>query len=386
MSLVDKQRELEDALKQARDIRSRKDLNDEERADLMKRVERIETLKAEVAEGARLERALEDVVGPAETERLKRAATMGEAFVNSEEFKAARAAGFRGNSAPFEFKAEPTVIDETTALPNLVVAERVNQIEALATPHQPRVADLIPVIPTGSNAVSYFTETSETETIAPAAEGAEKGNFTLAGAQVTDEVEVIAGMAAITRQTLEDAPFMAGFVNRRMLLNLAYELEDQILEGDGSSPNLNSIDNRTTSTLSQGTDTVLDAIYKAADKCFEDGGYAADAVVIKPSDWQPIALSRDGVDRYYGSGPFASIIGDTVWGLRVVKSRALTASKVFVGAFGSAAFLAVNGGVVLRTSDSHSDYFKKNKVAVLVERRVALGVPAPLAFCQLTLA
>lgn len=376
------QKRLEEALEQAKSIARRTDLNDEERADLAGRVALIEKMKSDVATEEALRASVINDLGSPSRSRAK---TMGQAYLESEQFKAALKGGFRGVTEAFEFKAEPTAIDETTALPNLVVAQRVNQIEPVAS-FPTGVADLLPVIETGSNAVTYFTESSETHTIAGALEGAEKGNFTLAGAQVSDEVEVIAGMAAVTRQTLEDAPFMAGFVNTRMAKALRQVEENEIIDGTGTSPSLDGILHRTTSTQSQGTDTAFDAIYKAIDKCYVDGGYAADAVVIHPTNWQPLALARAADDRYMGAGPFASVIGPTLWGLPVVRSNQITAGTVLVGAFASAAFLARNGGVVLRTSDSHSDYFKKNKVAVLIEERVALGVPAPLAFCELTLA
>lgn len=373
---------LADALEQAKSISRRTDLNDEERADLKARVEKIERMRDDVKTERALRASIVDDLSPRERRAVK---SLGQSYVESEQFKAAAANGFRGVTEGFEFKAEPTVVDETTALAGLVVAQRVNQIEPLAS-YPVGVASLIPVIQTGSNAVSYYTETSETHTIAGALEGAEKGNFTLAGAQVSDEVEVIAGMAAVTRQTLEDAPFMAGFVDSRMRKALAIVEENEIIDGTGTSPSLDGILHRTTSTQAQATDTVFDALYKAADKCLTAGGYAADAVVINPTDWQPLALAKDANDRYYGTGPFASAIGDTVWGLRVVKSNVITAGTVLVGAFSQGAFLARNGGIVVRTSDSHSDYFKKNKIAVLIEERVALGVPAPLAFCELTLA
>jgi len=376
------EKRLEAALAQAKDISRRTDLNDEERADLKARVGIIGQMRDDVATERELKAAIIGDFSPAER---KAVLSLGDAYVKSEEFGRAAAAKFRGVTEGYEFKAEPTVIDEATALANLVIAQRVNQIEPLAS-FPATVADLLPVIPTGANAVSYYTETSETHTIAGASEGAEKGNFTLAGAQVSDEVEVIAGMAAVTRQTLEDAPFMAGFVNTRMTKALRVVEENEIIDGNGTSPQLNGILARTTSVQAQGTDTVFDAIYKAADKCFTAGGYFADGIVINPTDWQPLALAKDANDRYYGTGPFAAAVGETLWGLKVVRSNVITASTVLVGAFGSGAFLARNGGVTIRTSDSHSDYFKKNKIAVLIEERVALGVPAPLAFCELTLA
>lgn len=374
------EKRLEDALAEAKSIAARTDLNDEERADLAGRVELIEGMKNDI----RTERALRNEFADTSDQGRKAARRFGEAFVESEQYLAAKASGFRGVSESFEYKAEPTAIDEATALPNLVIAQRVNQIEPVAS-YPATVADLLPVIATGSNAVSYYTETSETHTIAGALEGAEKGNFTLAGAVVTDEVEVIAGMSAVTRQALEDAPFMAGFVNSRMAKALRIVEENEIIDGTGTNPSLLGILARTTSAQSQATDTLADAAYKAMDKCFTAGGYQADAFVFNPTDWQPLALSKDANDRYYGGGPFAQAVGNTLWGRKVVLSNVITAGTVLVGAFADGAFLARNGGVVVRTSDSHSDYFKKNKIAVLIEERVALGVPAPLAFCELTL-
>lgn len=379
-----KERQLEAALQEANEIARKTSLTDEERFDLKARVEAIEGMKKAIAEEQELRAAIRDVVSPADLEDSRReteAKSLGAQFVKSATYDWLRKGG-RGESPAFEFKAEPTAITEAASA--IVVADRRPGIEPLAS-FPLGVADLIPTYQTNSNAVSYVVEATETSAIAAVAEGAEKPNFGMTLSVSTEEVEVIAGMAALTRQMLEDAPFVAGFLNSRMTYKLRQVEEDQILEGNGSTPNLKGIDTFTTSTLSQGTETVLDAIYKAADKAFTDGGYPADALVINPTNWQPIRLSTDDTGRYYGDGPFGNVLGDTVWGLRVVKSTQLTAGTVFVGSFRNASFLARNGGLTIRTSDSHSDYFKKNLVAVLIEERVAHGMPAPLAITQLTL-
>ena len=241
MSLL--KNKLEEALAEAREIAKRTDLNDEERADFAKRVENIETMKAELAKEDELRKTIASL-SPAEREEAiaeqKSYTDLGRAWTSSPEFAAAKAAGFIGNSAPFEFKAEPTAIDEATALSAFLEPQRVGQLTALPSFPQ-TVAALIPSISTSSNAVSYISESSETHTIDTAAEGAEKGNFTLDGTSASEEVEVIAGMAAITRQVLEDLPFMAGFVNQRMTLALRKVEEQQILSGSGVSPDLNGL-------------------------------------------------------------------------------------------------------------------------------------------------
>lgn len=391
MSIESKQRLLEKALEEGRELSQRTDLNDEERADLFKRVETIESLKAEISTDLRIKAALQDETGASgdDAEHAVYATkSLGHSFVESEEFLVAKAANFLGNSRAFVYKTEPTeitTIGDGSAMPGLVVPQRIPGIQGLPT-YPTKVADLLPKMSSGSNTISYFLEVSETGGPAPQdGEGAEKAEFTLDGEEKTEKLEVVGAMAAITRQTLADAPFLAGFVNTRMTLKLDQVREDLILNGDGTNGELVGFAERTTSTLGAGADTDIDAIYKAADLAWTDGGYPSDAIVINPADWQPIVLSKDGNERYYGTGPFANAIGDTLWGLPVVKSPLQTEGIVLVGAFGAGSFLAKSGGVELRTSDSHADYFKKNKVAILIEERLCLGVPAPLAFTLLDL-
>lgn len=404
MSLELRRKQLEEALSEARDIARQKSLTDEERVDLLSRVDQIETLRTKVAEDEQIEKALADTgstdpTSPGYEEvyaSFGRPISIGAAFAKSEQYAEWRAKGFDSRLTAFEYrqksddeyrmKTEPGAVTSITspALPGLVVPQRLNTIEQLPTFAYP-VLDLIPKIPTNSNAISYFVEATETSTVAPVLENAEKGNFTLTGALVTEEVEAIAGMAAITRQTLDDAAFMAGFIDTRLTNALEKVKEVQVLTGNGTSPNLNGLITRTTTTMTIGSTKTIDAIYMAADAAYEASGYASDAVVIHAADWQPIALAVDGQGRYYGDGPFGKALGDTIWGLRVVKTRvAALATTMIVGAFREAAFLAVRDGVTIRTSDSHSDYFKFNKIAILIEQRMALGVPAPLAFCVAT--
>jgi len=299
-----RRKQLDEALKEARDIARRKDLSDEERVDLLARVDQIETLRNKVSEDDVIKKALGDAgsTDPTSPDHEAvlvshgRGLSVGAAFVRSEQYAEWRAKGFDSRLTSFEYhtksaddyrtKAEPTPVD-AAAYPGYLVPQRVGDIEPLVSPRI-NTLDLIPQIPTGANAVSYFLETTETGGADPVLEGGEKANFTLAGALVTEEVEAVAGMAAVTRQTLDDAPFMAGFVDTRLRRSLEVEKEYQVIAGDGTSPNLSGYLDRITSHQVHGADTLIDAIYKAADKCYEDGGYPADAVVLTPANWQPL--------------------------------------------------------------------------------------------------
>lgn len=393
MSLEAKERMLEKALEESRDIARRTDLDDEERADLIRRVDRIEGLKAEVAEDYRIKAALAGGGSGATDDEIVahfNGKSLGEAYIDSEEFLNAKAVDFLGNSAAFHFKAEPTVITSLgdgsgSDLSGIVAPQHLPGIVGLHA-YPTRVADLIPKMKTNAASVTYFLETGETSTIGPQdGEGTEKGNFTLEGTEVTEVIEVIGGMGAVSRQTLEDAPFFAGFVNTRMTLKLDQVEENLLLNGDGTNGELDGFANRAGINTFDGTgETDMDAIYKAMDEILVTSGFPADAVVMAPGDWQPIVLSKDGNDRYYGSGPFAVAVGDSIWGVPVIKSAFQVAGTALVGAFKNGSWIVTKGGVMVRTSDSHSDYFKKNKVAVLIEKREGLGVPTPLGFSTLT--
>jgi HK97 family phage major capsid protein len=59
---------------------------------------------------------------------------------------------------------------------------------------------------------------------------------------------------------------------------------------------------------------------------------------------------------------------------------AIAPAIALVGAFASAAQLFTRGGIVVEASNSHADYFQRNKTAVRAERRLGLAVYRPGAF------
>jgi len=72
-------------------------------------------------------------------------------------------------------------------------------------------------------------------------------------------------------------------------------------------------------------------------------------------------------------GPPNAIAEPTLWGVPVATSVAMTQSKFLVGDFRMAAVWDRMEAVV-EISDSHSDYFIKNLLAVRAEERLTLTV------------
>jgi HK97 family phage major capsid protein len=109
----------------------------------------------------------------------------------------------------------------------------------------------------------------------------------------------------------------------------------------------------------------------------------ANAYLMHPLDWEAFDLLKDGEDRYYFGGP--TVLGNPrLWGLPVIESEACTQGVGFVGDFRQV-IIWDREQTTIRMSDSHSDFFVRNMVAILAELRAAMGVFRPAAIVELDL-
>jgi HK97 family phage major capsid protein len=244
------------------------------------------------------------------------------------------------------------------------------------------VRDLLAPGSTDSNNVSYMKETTFTNTAAAVAEGAAKPESTLIFDLVNDLVQVIAHWLPVTEQMLEDVKQICAYIDARLRLGVDLTEEDQLLNGDGTAPNISGILDRVGLTAAQarGADTNADAIFKEQMKIFNASFVMPDGHVINPTNWQTIQLAKDANGQYYGSGPFAGPQAATLWGLPVAVSPSIVANTSLTGSFKSSAQIFDLGGMRVDVSNSHSDFFIKNLVAIRAERRLALAVYRPAAF------
>ena len=261
------------------------------------------------------------------------------------------------------------------------------------------VADLLGQGTVAGNAISYLVE------------GAMEGNFTTvaeAGAkpqihfvnptQVTDALKKIAGFIKLTDEFLEDAEFLKSEIDNRLIYQLGYFEEQQLLNGNGSGQNVLGLLNRSgiqTETSASFATTPADwekAIFRAATKIEVNSGFPADGVVIHPTDYQTFRLRTDANNQYYGGGYFAGQYGvggvmdkPPLWGLRTVVTPAIAQGTVAVGAFKSVATVYRKGGVRVESATQHASDFTSNLVTVRAEERVALALRVPLGVCKVTL-
>lgn len=253
-----------------------------------------------------------------------------------------------------------------------------------------RVAELFAAGQTSSNTIRLMLEKTFTNAAAPVAEGSAKPESALVFEAVDEPTRKVAHWLPVTEELLEDAPTSAAFIDGRLRLGVLLAEDDQLLNGNGTPPNLLGILNRSglTATITQTTETVADAIAAQLAAVATASNLQPDGVVIHPTDWLKIATVKDTTGAYLATGaPFVTMNPPMIWGVPAAITTAIAVKTVLVGAFqrGGQVFRHATG-LRVEASNSHQDFFIKNLVAIRAELRLALAVYRPGAFGKVVLA
>ena len=326
--------------------------------------------------------------------------SVGEQFVQTDAYKNYMEGGVKGVDSHIETKTTLT----TTGYPPEVLRTPGILETALRDPNA--VISLFDVINTDQNAFSYLEETTFTNNAAEAAEGSAVGEAALAFTEQTEAIRKMGIFIPVTDELLADESGIQGYINSRLQTMIRLRLDNQLLNGDGTAPNLEGILDAGKASVGStdfssyaGTLGKIGALYGAITDIRVNAFTEPDAIVMHPSDWNDVVTSV-GADFAgtsgsgyaeksplfvaaggMGAGPSAQI-----WGLKVVPTTAIAAGTVLVGKFGGgeAANLVMRQGMELAVSDSHSDFFIKNQLAIRATMRVGFPVYREAAFHKIT--
>jgi len=337
-----------------------------------------------------------------------RPSTVGQAFIESAEFKALNGGRNGANMpSPFQYNGSLTggynVKDVYSALPTGTPGSfGTIQRDAMVT--QPtrtkRVRDLFPSRSTTAAVIEYFRHlgftTPGTTASNNAASVAERSGNTFAqkpqssfqfvGQQAP--VRTLAHWEAAHRNVLADEPQLRSIIDNELMYGLRLQEDFQILRGDGTGENLEGIMETAgiqNYAWSDGptdvpvADSMADAIRRAATLSFL-AYYEPTGVILHPSDWEKIELTKDNNGQYLVAVSVALGGEPRIWRIPVVETPAMQEGKALVGAFGTGAQLYDREQASIRVSEQHSDFFVRNAIVVLAEQRLALAVKRPEAF------
>jgi HK97 family phage major capsid protein len=247
------------------------------------------------------------------------------------------------------------------------------------------VADLMMQGTIDRGTLEYYEETTFTNAAAETAEATSKPEAALDWTLRTETVGKIAVWIPATTEALADVSWLMSTLQNRMAFMVKRREEAELLNGDGTSPNISGITDRSgLQTQAKGTDPVFDAIYKAMTKIQVNAFYDPSAIVMHPNDWQDVRLTRTTDGIYILGNPGDPDAASRLWGLEVRSTTAQTENTAIVGAFSTAAQIFRRTGISVTVSTEHSTFFIDNKVAILAEERLGLAVYRPSAFCTVT--
>lgn len=332
--------------------------------------------------------------------------TIGEMFIESEQFKGFMHRGWHRGGAGLKFddrnmhgqiKGPTGLLELKTTIDSAAVgsatfgilnAQRVPGIIPLAE-RRFTMRDLIPNRSTIQSAVDYVRELAFTNAASPQAESSAKAESADTFVIASATVRTIAHWIPASRQVLDDFNELRAFIDHKLMYGLKLKEETEIIAGDNLGNHLNGLTTQAgayVGTYNSAGDTKLDRIRKAIME-LESGDNYVDGIVLNPVDYGQIELikTEDG-----GTNKGTYIVGDpagsgtvrvpTLWGRPVVLSNSLTVGKFLMGSFTQNAAIYDRMDAVIDISTEHSDYFTKNLVAIRVEERLCLAVFRATAF------
>lgn len=248
------------------------------------------------------------------------------------------------------------------------------------------IRDLIPTVQVSTSSVDYAVQATRTNAAAPVAESLAKpySDFTWTSATVV--VRVLAHLAKITRQAMDDAPRLVGEIDSELRYGLGFVEERQFLFGNGTGQNLFGIMPQATTFAkpaafpTRASATKIDVL-RVAMLQNSLALYPATGIVLNEVDWADIETTKTTDGAYLFANPQGTV-APRMWSLPVVATPAMTAGDFLVGNFRVGATIYDRMAVEVLISTENVDDFEKNLATMRAEERVAIAVKRPLAFTK----
>lgn len=228
------------------------------------------------------------------------------------------------------------------------------------------------------NTYTFMRENGQGEgAIAPVAEGAMKPQLDLDLVEATVNIETIAGWLRVTRKAMNNIPGFISFLQSRLPEKFQRVLDNQILYGDGSTPNLKGIltsGNHVASTSSSGVviERLIDDVALLEDTYERE----ATGILLRPATYYSFFKNKASGSGEYDLPQGVTFVNGQMYlfGIPVYATTALNATDYVVGDFDMGAQLLTQEAMRIEFFEQDGTNVRENKVTVRIEGNYALPV------------
>jgi HK97 family phage major capsid protein len=408
------------AIPKAAEADGRKDLTDEEMGrvtDLLAKAEELQPKIKKADADAKTMKALGDLpdlqdpaaaaAAVAKTRGGSGAKSLGEMFVSSDEYSALKQRYPNGFPDRAPVQMDPVQIGGFSRASEgkkdlIFVGDNTNtdsQFPGVAPDFRGivmptfaplSVRQLFSAGSTQGDLIEYVREIRSDRELAAAAvpearsktdDAALKPESTVKFERVSTPVKTIAHWMGVTKKALADIGQVRTLIDTFLSRGLDEELEHQLVNGDGTGENLLGIGNDPDlTTVAFDTDLLTTA--RKAKTALYVMGVQPNAILMNPEDDEAVDLLKDGVERFYGNGPFG-LGPQTLWALPRVWSNQVTKGEAFVGDFRTGVIYDREAATI--QTGTVDDQFIRNQLTILAEMRVAFAVWEPFKIARVDL-
>lgn len=303
--------------------------------------------------------------------------TLGQAVAESEEVK--NFASKMGAKGTIRITVNNVITSATGSAGDLIVPQRDTEIVGIPR-RQMTIRQLLSAGRTSSNSIEYARQVARTNNAAVVAENTLKAESNYTWELDDAPVRTIAHWVPVSRNAMDDVPQLQSEIDGELRYGLDLVEEMEILKGDGTGQHILGLVPSATAyapAFAPADETDIDTIRLALLQA-SLAEYPADGIVIHPTRWAKIELTKDGEQRYV----FANVIqmaGPQLWGRPVIATQAMDEDEFLTGAFRVAAKIWDRMDTEVLISSEDRDNFVKNMLTVRAEKRLGLAVKRPAA-------
>ena len=267
------------------------------------------------------------------------------------------------------------LVPESTRIPGLLVADA----------HQePTMFDVIPTFMTNQHQVVYLEEDGYDNNAIERNENAAYVASAFHLTEKTADIRSVGHLVTATDEMLEDVEFFEGYLRSRLYMGIREVVSQRILTGTGTKPQLAGLFGVTgyTTKAKGGNVPGIDEIRKGVTSIATGAFANADLVVLHPTAWEAVRLTKAATTGIYLFGPPSERGASTLWGLRVLQTTEVDAAKAYVAAMSQAA-LFVRREIMLEAGRLAND-FENGRVSIRAGMRAAVVRFRPAAFYEIT--